>query len=128
MNPGFKITTNKFNKYVIVKITGIINNIQEWTALNTRISEEIFKNKVTKAVIDETELTFPDSVVQIIQTIEHYLESLPREVMSWHIAAAIPKDREEIGRLWETACRNRSFLRFNIFFDLNKAIDWIKEQ
>lgn len=128
MNTGFMITTKKFEKYVVVKITGIINNIQEWNTLNTKISEEIFKNNVTKAVIDETELTIPNSPLEIIKTIEYYLDSLPREVMSWYIAAAISKDREEIGILWETACRNRSFFRFNIFFDLNKAIDWIKEQ
>lgn len=118
------IKTEQRKNYLFIKNSGILNTLKELNKNNANLAEEIIKNNAKNVVIDQKGVIYPDSIVFTINTVNEYINILPKEARSWRIAVVYTLKSGEIGRFWETVCVNRGY-NFHTFFNLKEAINWI---
>jgi len=122
-----KVTTQKRENYVLIEVIGEVDYLLDMKSLAARHLLEMINNNVNKIVVDSRELIIPHVTKFSLSLIRNYIDPLPLELKHFNITIVINKVYQELGRLWEAACKNRGFEGFNVFYDLDEAINWINE-
>jgi len=122
-----KVTTQKRENYVLIEVIGEVDYLLDMKSLATRHLLEMINNNVNKIVVDSRELIIPHITKFSLSLIHHYIDPLPLELKHFNITIVINKVYQELGRLWKAACNNRGFEGFNVFYDLDEAINWTNE-
>ena len=120
----WKIDINENNKYIEVITSGIANN-EESLNMAKEISHTMKTNRITKALIDHSNLVSVTGA-----TIDIYnrpkIFKIIGLILRVKIAEVIKPEHIDHFKFFETVCRNRGY-QLSIFQDRDKALAWLLE-
>ena len=125
----FTITAQKKSNYLLVRVSGTIENLEEHKLMDKQVADEIFKHDINKVIVNELPITSSQSYSTIINTaylVDFYIQAISDRLKLYQIAAVVKKDLDVQGYFWETYARNRGY-NVRIFYTMEDALKYTNE-
>lgn len=113
------------NEYLLINVSGVINNQEENILLTKRFYHEITKHNSKNTIIDISETSFPHSIQFLNDIVTFYSEELPEDVKCWKIAVVDESSYLELVKYWEFAANQKGYTGYRVFPSIHEAQEYI---
>ncbi len=113
--------------YLLIVASGKIVTNEEYRILLKRYCDEIAQSGLTKAIIDETNVDYTQSLLLQSDIVEFYASGeLPEEFNTWILVVVAPKGKLFIGDFWADAAK-RSGYDHHVFASIELAREFLSK-
>ena len=120
------ILSDQRDDYLLIKSSGVIEDVEEYTSLTAEYYGEISRHGAKKTIIDERELEFPGDIYDQYAQAKYLDEELPFEIRFLKLAIVVDIKHKEAGEFWQDYCHNRG-VPFRIFHSMEDAVAFMSE-
>jgi hypothetical protein len=121
------ISSQKERDYILIKLSGTVQNIEEWMSLTKQYHEEIGRFDSNKVIIDQIELDFPTDLHSQCKIIDFYAENLPHEHKFLKLAIVMNSKYKSVATVWELLAYNHGY-NYKAFCSMEEACMFMSGQ
>lgn len=116
--------TEQKDNYLIIKAKGLITNLKEEEEHSKRCYDEVLKHKAKKVLIDNRNIIFNSSILDVADLITFYEKEFTAEIRLVKIAVLYSPKKIELHKSWELFANNRGF-NWKIFTGIDDATQYL---
>jgi hypothetical protein len=121
---SFTLKSRKKKEYLLIISKGVLSMTEDLVSHSNRVYMETKKFKKQKILVDDTETTFPLSLFNYSDLVNHYVMNFPPEIKQFQVAIVIAEAFKSMAEFWETVCINKGY-QFRVFSTVQEAHNWL---
>ena len=113
--------------YLYIKSNGECENLDKHKEYNLEVCNTILQYKFNRILVDEQDVTYPDSILDLYDLAHFYDREFPVEARLFRLALVGRQKYRKEASFWELVCQNLGF-QFRVFGSIDEAESWLLEQ
>lgn len=121
------ISTKVEDDYLLITASGSIADAEGLGLHTKRYVNEILAHGAMKVIIDETDVQYHKSLLDVIGLVESYSDVIPAELRSGRLAIVFNSDIKPIAEFWQFQATEKGY-DYKAFSTIEEARDFLRRK